>query len=85
MTTIQFTEQLWRQSQPIGYIGVVSLTAWATNSIGNKIYDKKRFKEGQVIHPQETSVEELQHLYTNEGLSEDDWNPNTGDLRHLPT
>lgn len=84
MTTLQFAQELWRTTQPIGYIMVGIWTVILLDAVERKAHGKVKGQEGQIVRPQKESLENLQHLYQNERLSENHRDDRQRRLRHMP-
>lgn len=83
MTTIQFTIELWEQTQPIGYITVGIWIIIILNTVEKRVHGKIKGQEGQIIHPQRQGVDSIQHLYQDARLSQDYRPRRRRQVRHM--
>lgn len=84
MTILNFAWGLWDSCQPFGYIAIGVWVIVMIDFIERHRGKKIKGQAGQIIHPQEEGMGQLQPVYQNEGLPENNGDDRPRRLRHMP-
>lgn len=84
MTVIEFSQAIWNDTQPVGYILVGIWIIIMSDYIEKRHHAKVKGQEGQVISPQEKGLDELQHIYQDTRLPQNDGTSEQRKVRYMP-